>query len=147
MEKNKKIYCIVGAILVVVLAFYFGTLVNKNKGNSLSQNRGGQVGIQQGVRGGQNGTNSMQKGQRNFGGMVSGEILTMDDKSITLKNRDGGSRIVLLSASTSIQKMTTGSLGDLKVGEQVVVAGPAGTDGTVTAQSIQTNIGTSTFSR
>jgi hypothetical protein len=141
MEKNKKIYYIVGLVLVVVLAFYFGTLVNKSKGNSFSKNRGSQVGIQQ------NGINSMQKGQKNFGGMVAGEILSMDDKSITLKNRDGGSRIILLSSSTTIQKSVVGVLSDLKVGEQISVLGKSDVGGSITAQSIQTNIGTSTFSR
>lgn len=138
MDKNKKIYCIVGSILVVILAFYVGTLTNKNKGNNFSQNRIGQIGMQQ------NGINGMQKGQRNFGGMVAGEILSMDDKSITLKNRDGGSRIILLSASTTIQKSILGTLSDLKVGEQISVLGKADVSGTVTAQSVQTSIGTST---
>ena len=139
MNKSKKIYCIVGFVLVVVLAFYVGTLTNKNKGNNFSQNRGGQAGIQQ--NGG-----SMQKGQgqRNFGGMVAGEILSMDDKSVTLKDRNGGSRIVLLSASTTVQKSIAGSFSDLKVGEQISVLGKADASGTVTAQSVQTNIGTST---
>jgi len=141
MEKNKKIYYVVGLVLVIVLSFYFGTLVNKNKGNNFNQNRNGQVGMQQ------NGINGMQKGQRNFGGMVAGEILNMDDKSITLKDRTGGSRIVLLSASTTIQKSVLGTLGDLKVGEQVSVLGRADTSGTITAQSVQTNIGTSTSIR
>jgi hypothetical protein len=141
MEKNKKIYFMAGLVLVVVLAFYLGTLVNKNKGNSFSQNRGGQIGIQQ------NSVNGIQKNQKGFGGMVAGEILSIDDKSITLKNRDGGSRIILLSASTIIQKSVVGVFGDLKVGEQISVLGKSDTSGAVTAQSIQTNIGTSTFSR
>ena len=141
MEKNKKIYYIVGLVLVVVLAFYFGTLVNKNKSNPFSQNRGGQIGMQQ------NSINGIQKGQKGFGGMVVGEILSIDDNSITLKNRDGGSRIVLLSASTTIQKSITGTLTDLKVGEQISVLGKSDVSGTVTAQSIQTNISTSTFPR
>ncbi|MFA5934361.1 MAG: hypothetical protein WC827_00525 [Candidatus Paceibacterota bacterium] len=138
MDKNKKIYYIVGLVLVVALAFYLGTLTNKNKGNNFSQNRTGQVGMQQ------NFINGMQKGQRNFGGMVAGKILSMDDKSITLENRDGGSRIILLSASTTIQKSILGTLTDLKVGEQISVLGKADTSGTVAAQSIQINIGTST---
>lgn len=71
------------------------------------------------------------------GGFVNGEVLSQDDKSMTIKLRDGGSRLVFFSASTTIGKMTEGSKQDLATGTQVMVAGSTNTDGSMTAQSIQ----------
>jgi hypothetical protein len=54
---------------------------------------------------------------------------------------DGGSKIVLFSASTTVMKATTVSRDDLTVGEQVTVTGATNTDGTVSAQSVQVRSG------
>lgn len=80
--------------------------------------------------------------QRRFGangGAVMGEIISQDDKSITVKMPDGSSKIVLLSGTTSINKQAAGSASDLKTGEKVAVFGTTNSDGSVTAQNIQLN--------
>ena len=76
-------------------------------------------------------------GQRGFGGGAAGEVLTKDDKSLTLKLMDGGSKIVYLSPSTTVNKMETGTLEDVSTGANVMVVGSMNQDGSVTASMIQ----------
>lgn len=71
------------------------------------------------------------------GGLIGGEVLSKDDKSVTVKLMDGGSKIILLSSSTTVMKASTGSIEDVEIGSQITATGSANTDGTVSAQSIQ----------
>lgn len=70
---------------------------------------------------------------------VSGSILSVDDKGITVKLADGSSKIVLFSTTTQINQAATATKTDLKVGTMVAVFGQTNSDGSVTAQSIQLN--------
>lgn len=85
----------------------------------------------------QNQGRGLQRGQ-NFR-PVNGEIISADEKSVTVKLPDGGSKIVILSEKTSINKAAEATKEDLKVGEKVAVFGSENTDGSVTAQNIQLN--------
>ncbi|MEI6040473.1 MAG: DUF5666 domain-containing protein [Candidatus Berkelbacteria bacterium] len=67
---------------------------------------------------------------------VSGQIISLDDKSITVKMRDGSSRIVLIGDKTVIAKSAVGSKSDLAQNAQVGVTGTQNSDGSLTAQSI-----------
>lgn len=94
------------------------------------------------IRGGQNATSEMPDRQGAMGNRTVGEIIAKNDTSITVKLPDGNSRIVLISSSTSVNKMTSGSIvtvstADLVVGENVMVTGEANADGNINAQSIQ----------
>jgi hypothetical protein len=66
-----------------------------------------------------------------------GDIISGDDKSATLKLRDGGSKIVFFSDNTAITKFTQGAKSDLVVGESVMVEGTNNPDGSITATTIQ----------
>lgn len=81
------------------------------------------------------------RGQGRFGQdrPANGEIISADDKSVTVKLQDGSSMIVLLTNTTAFNKSAEGSKSDLKVGERVAVFGTENSDGSVTAQNVQLN--------
>lgn len=78
-----------------------------------------------------------QGGDRMFGRPVQGDILSVDEKGITVKLLDGSSKIILFSDSTSINKSTVGAKSDLKVNSKVMVTGNVNSDGSITATSVQ----------
>ena len=134
---NKKLFIafLISVIIIAGGAFYGGMIYGKNKtAQGIGQER--QQRFQQmgasaaGAMGGRFGN---QAGN-NF---VAGDIISKDDKSITIKLQDGGSKIVFFSDTTKIDKFTAGSSSDLEVGKTVMVSGKANQDGSVTAQSIQ----------
>jgi hypothetical protein len=76
-------------------------------------------------------------GMRAGGGFTVGEILSKDETSLTLKLRDGGSKIVLFSPTTKIEKTVEGTPADVMLGKQVMISGSTNPDGSVSATSIQ----------
>ncbi|MCX6741535.1 MAG: hypothetical protein NTY61_04015 [Candidatus Parcubacteria bacterium] len=70
-------------------------------------------------------------------GFVSGEVISQDGQSITVKLKDTGTKIVFFSTSTQIMKTSTGSISDIAVGSNLTITGKANADGSVIAQSIQ----------
>ncbi|HSD12349.1 MAG TPA: cupredoxin domain-containing protein [Patescibacteria group bacterium] len=81
---------------------------------------------------------ALRNGGRGGAGPVSGEVLSLDDKSLTVKLQDGGSKIVLLSAaSTKIYRSEEIKATDVAVGDQVMVNGTPNDDGSVTANMVQ----------
>ncbi|MFH1077712.1 MAG: hypothetical protein V1745_00305 [Patescibacteria group bacterium] len=90
---------------------------------------------------GQRGTGTMPGGPSGRiaggGSVANGEVLSKDDGSLTIKLQDGGSKIVFISASTTVNMMTEGSLDDVAPGSDVMIVGTADSSGNLTAKSVQ----------
>lgn len=143
MYMNKKMIGVaVAALAVGLVGGFFGgikyqakklpsfaniqNMTPEQRQQAFGQFRGGQGGAGTGRRAGQ-------------GGFSTGQVISKDDKSITIKlnGPDGGSKIIFLGASTTVGKTTQGAVSDLAVGQNVMVNGSSNSDGSLTAQSIQ----------
>jgi hypothetical protein len=132
--KNKKIIGVVAICLVVAgLSFRGGMMYAAKNIKAAADSRQGAF-SQNGFNG-QSGGRMMRGGVN--GGLVNGEILSKDDKSITIKLRDGGSKIVFFTPSVKVEKTVDGTATDVVVGKQVMIVGVANTDGSINATSIQ----------
>jgi hypothetical protein len=131
MTKKMKIAAVaVGAVVLVGAVFYGGMKYGQSSSNAKLGGFGGafdQSSIERQVR----------SRMRTGGGFVNGEVLSKDDKSITIKLNDGGSRIIFLSSTTNVMKDTEGALSDVIVGSNLMITGNVNSDGSMNAQSIQ----------
>ncbi len=126
--KNNIVVIVILALLVGGGAgFFVGSQYQKSQRPSF-----GQFGTRDGSAVGRVGVG------RNGNG-AAGTILSVDANSMTVKLADGGSKIVLLTGSTSINKATEGTVTDLTVGERVSAFGTTNTDGSITATNVQIN--------
>ncbi|HKB88379.1 MAG TPA: DUF5666 domain-containing protein [Patescibacteria group bacterium] len=133
MKNTKMVMILVGLIALGAGfggGYYFKTFQqNKARGNFAT---GANFQRFTGTRGG------MQNGMVRPGS-TQGTILSMDDKSVTVKMMDGTSRIVLFTDSTTYSNTVTAAKSDLKVGSTIAVFGAPNSDGSVSATSIQIN--------
>lgn len=128
MKNNLVMGVIAALVLGGVVGFFGGMQFQKSQRPNILNGQF-QRGNPQGITTGNN--NSM--GQR----PTFGEIISKDDKSITVKEQDGSTKIIILSEKTSINKQALGTFEDLKIGEKVSAFGTSNPDGSVTALSIQ----------
>jgi hypothetical protein len=132
---NKTITAPIAVVLIIIFAaggFYGGMQYQKKQSPSIGNFAGGQPGQFGGAAG-----RAGRTAGANRGGSVSGDILKLDASSITVSINGGGSKIVYLSASSSIGKFVEGTVADLKIGERVMVNGAPNSDGSIVAQMIQ----------
>lgn len=124
---------IISIVIVVVVgvgAFYGGMKYEQSRVSAARSNfrnftagQGQQIGDRNGKGAGSN--------------FITGEIISKDSKSITVKLQNGGSKIVFYSESTEISKFAAGTSADLETGESIMAQGSTNQDGSITAQSIQ----------
>jgi hypothetical protein len=129
-EKKYKQHLTIWIIVTIVLvgaSYYIGD----KHGQTTARLSGGQMRGQ----GGQAGANRSRFGTG--GGFVGGSVVSKDDTSITIKMRDGSSRIVLFTGTTHVLKSAPGIITDILSGANISVQGAQNPDGSVTAQSIQ----------
>jgi hypothetical protein len=142
MSKKNVIIAIIAISVIGGGMFYAGMEYGNKKNSSQKMFREGNNNNKDGFsNGNKQGQGNFQRmgGERNGanGNFISGEIISKDEKSITIKNRNGGSAIVYFSDSTHIGKSESGSLSDLNVGGEVMINGKSNPDGSLSAENIQ----------
>ena len=133
MKDNKIIiYVIIGAVILSSVSFYGGM-------HYRSFSRGGMFQTGTGFPSGM----GVRQGMLRGGGFTTGEIVSKDATSLTIKMPDGSTKIIILGGSTSVMMSAPGTLDNLSVGTNVVVTGTTNSDKSVTAESIQIRPATS----
>ncbi len=125
-HKHKKIVTAVVIVLLVGGISFYGGMKYAQSKNPFAGRASGTA----------QGGNRFAGGARG-GNATAGQVVSKDDKSITIKTRDGGSKILFYSGSTLVMKAVAGSAGDVTVGAEITAIGTQNSDGSVTAQSIQ----------
>jgi hypothetical protein len=146
----KKIVIIIGVLLVIVAAgggsFWAGMKIGENRliqdPARLMEMMAGQGG-QFRVMGGQGGqlpgmVGTPQPGGEagRMGGGVMGTIKAVEGDTLVVTTEEGDIR-VQTTDTTLIEKSMAVDVGDLEVGEQVVVSGSRNDDGSITARSLR----------
>lgn len=141
--KNIPTTAIIVAVISLGVGFSLGVVYQKNQKKSFANfgNGNAPVGMARGAGRGGNGqmAGAGANAKINTFRPITGEIISSDEKSITVKLADGSSKIIILSDKTSINKASEVQKTDLKAGEKVSVFGQTNTDGSVTAQNVQLN--------
>jgi hypothetical protein len=130
----KKILPIIIVVAIVVGGGAFFAGYKTGQGGSVAS-RNGAPNISGDMQGGVPSGSGM--GIKNGGGMTSGEILSKDDNSITIKLNNGGSKIIFYSEVTEISKTIDGIVDDLEIGKTVMISGTTNQDGSITAKTVQ----------
>ena len=126
LSKNCIAGIIVGFIIVAIVFFFIGEKVGASR--KTTRAGVGQYGMMGGTRGG---------GMRSLAGNSAfGTILSTDASSITLSTLGGGSKIILISPTTSVMKSVPGSQTDLTTGQSVMITGTPNADGSISATTV-----------
>lgn len=133
MKTTNKVIAIasVAAAVLIAAGFFAGTMYQKSQTIRPGRNFGAGAGAPESTM-----ANITRRSGGLQGGFTSGDIISKDNNSITLKMRDGSTRIIFYSDSTQISKQAGGTVDDLVVGSSIMVTGNANSDGSVSAQSI-----------
>ncbi len=128
-----KTTMILGVAVLAIVAFVGGVFVQKSFGSTQTPNRQNAAGRQfQGTPP----SGAQQRPNGGFGRGTTGTIDHVEGTTVYVKTQNGEIVKVSTSDTTKVQITSDGKLTDLKAGQQVVVQGQAGEDGTVTGQTI-----------
>ena len=123
----RRVLPIAAAVVLAVVAFGGGFAVanataTKTTGDGFTRNGQGPNG----------------SGRPGFGGGTSGTVGSVAAGQLTISTASGGSKIVLLTPTTTVTKVssTPDTVTDIASGNQVTVIGTTNPDGSVTANSI-----------
>jgi hypothetical protein len=127
LNKNTLPSILISLVLGLGAGYYIGThhttmqagLARGGTGQGGADRRGGFA------RGGPNGD------------MINGDVVSLSDNILTVKGRDGGSRVILFTGSTKVSKSVAGEKADVKEGASVLILGKQNSDGSVTADTVQ----------
>jgi hypothetical protein len=144
MKNLKQIFSvstIIISLITLAIGFAGGFIYQKSKTPAFARNgqfqtAGGNSSNRSGARG-TNGTGIPN--QRIMSKEIVGEITSVDSSSLTIKTPDGGSKIIMISDSTTVNQATKVDKNSLKVGSQISISGDQNTDGTVTGKIININ--------
>lgn len=143
MNKKNHIMTMVGIIIIIAGGMFYGGMkygTAKAASDRLAQRGGNPSGMNIGAAGagrGQRGPGAAGQAGGNPGDVSAGDVIAKDDKSVTIKTRDGGSKIVYFSDATTVGKAVDGAVSDLSIGASVMISGKANADGSLAAQNIQ----------
>lgn len=135
---RRNLLPIVGAVVLAVVAFAGGFAV----ANATATKATAGVGANGGNFGGQGFPNASGRPRNGanagFGGGASGTVGSVSPDQMTITTAAGGSRIVLLTPTTTVTEVTSApkTTSDITSGKTVTVVGTSNPDGSVTATQV-----------
>lgn len=125
--KNQNIFFTLIFVIISLIVGFFGGVYYQRSQRATGFNR---LNFQS-----NNPTGRFMQGTR----PINGTIIKKDNESITIKLRDGSTRIVFLNEKTQISKSTSASKEDLTENKSVFIVGQQNPDGSISAENIQIN--------
>jgi hypothetical protein len=146
MNKMNKNTMLIVAVLLIIVAlgsgFFAGMQYQKSQ-NPFANAGGGQYANRNFGAGAAGGQGFAGRGTGAGGGQrftpVRGQILSLGSNTLTVKQQDGTTKIVVIGTSTTFVNTQKAAISDLKTGDTVMVVGGANSDGSITASDIQIN--------
>ena len=117
---------VVVAVVLLAVGFGGGMVYGKKSGPQGYGMRSGQM---------MSGRMGARAGQDT--GVATGQVMNKESNSFVVKMMNGSTKIVLTTASTTVSKMTEGSVNDFADGSAVMVIGQNNADGSITAKQVQ----------
>ena len=153
-KKKNRLHQTIAVVAIIAVAFGLGVVVGKKKPAHVSGSGGSSAADFQsmsseerremfsgGDHGGWTGSRddfvrSRGTGFRGGSGMTVGEVLSIDEGSITIDLGEEGSKLVLLTDETSVLKSQDVGLEGLSEGDNVFVSGETSDGGSVIAETV-----------